>query len=87
MASSKMKSFGIDLLEFLLLVLGATLAFSGWRAIRKRRTTAEGHEYQGRAAARLGWLWLVLGLLLILAAVSDITLLKSLGKIFMESGS
>ncbi|MCU0237755.1 MAG: hypothetical protein MUC72_11860 [Acidobacteria bacterium] len=82
-----MKSFAIDLLEFLLLVLGATLAFSGWRAIRMRRTTAEGQEYQGRSATRLGWLWLALGILLLLAALSDIAFFKALGRIFLESSS
>ncbi|MCU0276035.1 MAG: hypothetical protein MUF02_04145 [Acidobacteria bacterium] len=87
MAASKVKSFGIDLLESLLLILGATLAFSGWRAVRKRRVTAEGREYQGRAAARLGWLWLILGILLILAAVLDIAFLKSFARLFLESNS
>jgi hypothetical protein len=87
MAPGKMKSSAIDLLEFLLLVLGATLAFSGWRAIRKRRATAECREYTGKPALRLGWLWLLLGLLLILAALTDIPLLKNIGKIFMESNS
>jgi hypothetical protein len=75
------------ILDWIFLVLGAMLAFGGWRAIRKRRVTAECREYTGKPALRLGWLWLVLGLLLILAAVTDITFLKSIGKIFMESNS
>jgi hypothetical protein len=74
-------------LDWAFLVLGAMLTCGGWRAIRKRRATAECREYAGKPALRLGWLWLVLGLLLILAAVTDITLLKSVGKIFMESNS
>ena len=46
-------------IEWALLTLGAVLAFSGWRTIRKRRTLADGREYQGKAALRLGWLWIV----------------------------
>jgi len=74
-------------LDWAFVILGATLTFSGWRTIRKRRTRAEGREYEGRAAARLGWLWLILGLLLILAVVFDVAILKSFGKLFMESAS
>ena len=69
------------------LLLGATLLFSGWRAIQKRRTRAEGRDYEGKAAARLGWLWLILGLLLLLAALFDIAVFKSFGKLFLESAS
>lgn len=74
-------------LDWAFLLLGATLVFSAWRTIVRGRTRADGREYTGRTAARLGWLWLILGLLLILAAVTDSTLLKSIGKIFMESAS
>ena len=77
----------VNLLEWLLLALGAALAFSGWRAITRRRTRADGREYEGSAAARLGWLWLALGILLILAAVLDIAFLKALGRLFLESGT
>jgi hypothetical protein len=74
-------------LNWAFLILGAMLTFSGWRAIQKRRTKAEGREYEGPAAARLGWLWLIIGLLLLLAALFDITILKSFGRIFLESAS
>ena len=74
-------------LDWAFVILGAALMFSGWRTIRKRRTRAEGREYEGTAAARLGWLWLILGLLLILAVVFDVAILKSFGKLFMESAS
>jgi hypothetical protein len=74
-------------LDWAFIILGATLAFSGWRTIRRRRTRADGREYEGRAAARLGWLWLVLGLLLILAVIFDIGLLKNFGRLFLESPS
>lgn len=75
------------LLEWLLLALGVGLVLLGWQTIRRRRTRAEGREYEGRAAARLGWLWLVLGILLILAAATDIAFLKAFGRLFLESPS
>lgn len=77
----------VNFLEWLLLALGAALAFSGWRAIARRRTRADGREYGGSAAARLGWLWLALGILLILAAILDIAFLKAFGRLFLESGT
>jgi hypothetical protein len=74
-------------IEWALLILGAGLLFTGWRTTRKRRTVAEGREYEGRAAVRLGWLWIVLGILLISAVIFDIPFLKSFGRLFMESSS
>lgn len=74
-------------LEWAFLILGAMLAFGGWRAIRKRRATAECRDYEGKTAVCLGWLWLILGLLLILAAVTDIAFLKAFGRLFLESSS
>ena len=74
-------------LNWAFLLLGAMLTFSGWQAINKRRTRAEGRDYEGKAAARLGWLWLIIGLLLLLAALFDIIVLKSFGKFFLESAS
>jgi len=74
-------------LEWAFLILGVMLAFGGWRTIRKRRATAECRDYEGKPAVRLGWLWLILGILLILAAVLDIAFLKSFAKLFLESNS
>jgi small-conductance mechanosensitive channel len=75
------------LLEWLLLALGIVMLFGGWRTIIKRRTRAEGREYEGSSAVRLGWLWLILGILLILASVFDIAVLKTFGRLFLESSS
>jgi len=77
----------IKFIEWALLILGAGLVFTGWHTTRKRRTMADGREYKGKAAARLGWLWLILGLLLILAALTDIAFLKTFGRLFLESTS
>jgi hypothetical protein len=74
-------------LDWVYLILGVMLMFSGWRTVRKRRTRADGRVYEGKAAARLGWLWLVIGALLIGAVVFDVAILKSVGKLFMESSS
>jgi hypothetical protein len=74
-------------LNWAFLILGAMLTLSGWRAIRKRHTRAEGREYEGKAATRLGWLWLIIGLLLLLAVLFDVTILKGFGKLFLESNS
>jgi len=74
-------------LDWAFLILGVMLVFSGWRTIKKRRTTADGHEYAGQAASRLGWLWVIIGTLLIIAATSDVAILKGLAKLFMEAPS
>jgi hypothetical protein len=75
----------VQLLEWMLLVLGAMLVFSGWRTIVKRRTRTYLGEHEGKNASRLGWFWLILGLVLILAAVTDIAFLKTFGRLFLES--
>ncbi len=77
----------VKYLDWAFLILGALLAFTGWRVIRKRHTTAECRDYEGKAAVRLGWLWLILGLLLTLAALTDIAFLKVFAKLFMETPS
>ncbi len=80
MATGEMK-----LLNILLLVLGAGLIGSGWWTIARRRTRTQYGEHEGRTAVRLGWFWLLLGLLLLLAALTKIPFLKGLGRLFLES--
>jgi heme/copper-type cytochrome/quinol oxidase subunit 2 len=74
-------------IEWALLFLGILLVFTGWRTTRKRSTLADGREYEGKAAVRLGWLWIVIGILLIMAVVFDISFLKIFGRLFMETPS
>jgi hypothetical protein len=38
-------------IEWAMLILGAGLAFTGWRTIRKHYTMTEGREYKGKAAS------------------------------------
>jgi hypothetical protein len=75
----------IRLLNWLLLALGAALVFSGWRTIIRRRTRTQYGHHVGRVAARLGCFWLLLGLLLLVAALARIPILKAVGRIFLES--
>jgi hypothetical protein len=74
-------------IEWALLILGILLVFTGWRTTRKRRTFADGREYEGKAAVRLGWLWILIGVLLIMAVIFDISVLKTFGRLFMETPS
>lgn len=73
------------LLNALLLALGSVLAFSGWRTIVKRRTRTQYGEHEGPGAARLGWFWLLLGLLLLVAALANIPMLKAFGRLILQS--
>lgn len=73
------------LLNALLLALGAVMMFSGWRTIVRRRTRTQYGNHTGKAAARLGWFWLALGLLILLAALTDIPLLKAFGRLLLRS--
>jgi len=72
----------IKFIEWALMILGALLVFTGRRTIKKRYTLTDLGEYEGERAVRLGWLWIVIGILLILAVVFDIAILKSFGRLF-----
>lgn len=66
------------------LIVGAGLVMSGVRAIRRREAHLP-ERWEGERAVRLGWLWLVMGLLFIAAALLDIPLLKELFRLFLEA--
>jgi hypothetical protein len=80
------KVVDMDLLGWGALIVGAGLILSGVRAIRLREARVP-EQYQGRAAVRLGWLWITLGILFMLSALYDIALLKTLFKVFLEAAS
>jgi hypothetical protein len=66
------------------LIVGAGLIASGVRAIRRRQVRVP-EEYKGESAVRLGWLWIGLGTLFVLAVIFDIAFLKTLFRLFLES--
>lgn len=76
----------MDFLGWASLIIGACLILSGMRAIRRRRVnTPEPHE--GKSAVGLGWLWIGLGALFMLAAIFDIAFLKTFFRIFLEAAN
>jgi len=66
------------------LIVGAGLIASGVRAIRRRQVRVP-EDYTGESAVRLGWLWIGLGALFVLAVIFDIAFLKTLFRLFLES--
>jgi hypothetical protein len=73
-------------LEWAALIMGAWMIFGGVRAVRRQR--AEVPELiEGRKAANLGWLWIVMGVLFVLAAFFDVPFLKTIFKAFLEAAN
>jgi hypothetical protein len=66
------------------LIVGTALILSGVRAIRRRRAVVP-EPYEGAVAVRLGWLWIGLGVLFILAVIFDVTFLKDFFLIFLAA--
>lgn len=73
-------------LDWAALIIGAGLIFSGIRAIRGRRANVP-ELWEGDNAVRLGWLWLVMGGLFMLAGVFDIGFLKAFFRLFLEAAN
>lgn len=76
----------INFLDGAALISGAALLFSGVRAIRRRRAAIP-EVCEGKRAVGLGWLWIGLGTLFILAVVFDISVLKGFFRIFLEAAN
>lgn len=76
----------MEFFEWGALVVGAGLTYSGVRAIRRREANVPEH-YKGRSAVLLGWLWIALGTLFMLSAIFDVTLLKTLFRVFLEAAN
>jgi hypothetical protein len=74
----------MEFLDWAALIVGAGLALSGVRAIRRRETFLP-ERCEGKRAVRLGVLWLVMGALFIAAGLLDIPLLKQLFRLFLEA--
>ena len=73
-------------IDWAALIVGAGLIASGVRAIRRRQTRVP-EEYTGESAVRLGWLWIGLGALFVLAVIFDIAFLKTFFRLFLEAGN
>jgi hypothetical protein len=76
----------MEFIDWAAVILGAMLIFSGVRAIRRRQADVP-ERYAGDSAVRLGWLWIVLGVLFVCAVVFDIAPLKSLFRLFLEAAN
>jgi hypothetical protein len=74
----------MDFLEWAALIVGAGLITSGVRAIRRQKVQVP-EEYTGTRAVRLGWLWIGLDALFIFAVIFDVSFLKTLFRLFLES--
>ena len=73
-------------LDWAAMILGAGLIASGAQAIRRRRASVP-ERWEGKSAVRLGWLWIGLGLLFVLAAIFDVHALKTLFRLFLEAAN
>jgi hypothetical protein len=73
-------------LDWAALIVGFGLIVSGVRAIRRRQARVP-EEYKGERAVRLGWLWIGLGTLFVLAVIFNIAFLKTLFRLFLEAGN
>ena len=73
-------------IDWAALIVGAGLIVSGVRAIRRRQARVP-EEYKGESAVRLGWLWIGLGALFVLAVIFDIAFLKTFFRLFLEAGN
>lgn len=72
-------------LDYAALILGCWLVFSGIRAVRSQHVEVP-EDIDGARAIQIGWLWIVLGILFVLGVTFDVSALKSLFKLFLESG-
>ena len=72
--------------EWAALVVGAGLIAGGVRAIRRRQASTP-EQREGESAVRLGWLWIGLGTLFVVAVMFDVGFLKSLFRLFLEAAN
>jgi hypothetical protein len=73
-------------MDWAALILGAGLIASGVRAIHRRQANIP-ELYEGERAVRLGWLWIGLGTLFVLAVIFDLAFLKTLFRLFLEAAN
>ena len=73
-------------MDWVALIIGAGLVVSGMLAIRRREANVP-ERYEGVKAVGLGWLWIGLGALFIVAVLGDIALLKTFFRLFLEAAN
>ena len=73
-------------LDWAALIIGAGLVVSGMLAIRRCEANVP-ERYEGVKAVGLGWLWIGLGTLFIIAVLGDIALLKTFFRLFLEAAN
>ena len=76
----------MGVMDWAALILGAGLIASAARAIRRRRASVP-EQWEGKSAVRLGWLWIGLGLLFVVAVIFDIHPLKTVFRLFLEAAN
>jgi hypothetical protein len=76
----------VGFLDWAALIIGAGLVVSGMLAIRRRQANVP-ERYEGVKAVGLGWLWIGLGALFIIAVLFDIALLKTFFRLFLEAAN
>lgn len=76
----------MDVMDWAALILGAGLIASGARAVRRRRASVP-EQWEGKSAVRLGWLWIGLGILFLLAVAFDIHPLKTVFRLFLRAAN
>ncbi len=76
-----------NFLDVASLVLGAILIYRGFKAIAQKEAHVLPDDHQGEKAVYLGCLWAGLGLLFIASVLFDISALKMLFRLFLESAN
>jgi hypothetical protein len=76
----------MNFLDWAALIIGAGLIASGVLAIVRRRANVP-ELYKGARAVHLGWLWIGLGALFVLAILFDVGFLKTFFRLFLEAAN
>jgi hypothetical protein len=76
----------MDFLDWAALIIGIGLICSGVRTILRRQARVP-ELYEGARAVGLGWLWIVMGALFVIAIMFDIGFLKTLFRLFLEAAN
>ncbi len=76
----------MDFFDWAAFIIGAGLIASGVRAIYRRHANIP-EEYKGKKAVHLGYLWIGLGVMFMLAVIFDIAFLKMLFRLFLEAAN